>query len=80
MLRPHYGAVAINPGSAGMSTGVRPGGEHLLTRAEFAMLDVSADGVHIDFRDVALDAAALVASVRASATPDAEWWIEGWSR
>jgi hypothetical protein len=81
MLRPHYGAVAINPGSVGMATGARVGGgEHLLTRAEFALLDISRDGVRIDFREVALDPVALVASVRASTSPDADWWIEGWSR
>jgi predicted phosphodiesterase len=80
MLRPHYGAVAINPGSAGMATGVRSNGEHLLTRAEFAILEIMDAGARIDFREVALDPAALVASVRASTTPDAEWWIEGWSR
>lgn len=81
MLRPHYGAAAINPGSVGMATGVRAdGGEHLLTRTEFALLDLSREGVRIDFREVALDSAALVASVRASTTPDADWWIEGWSR
>ena len=79
MLRPHYGAVAINPGSVGMATGVRPGGEHLLTRAEFVMLELTEAGAGIGFREVALDPAALVASVRASTTPDAEWWIEGWS-
>lgn len=81
MLRPHRDATVINPGSVGMAlaAGV-DGAEHLVARAEFAFLDVDEDGIRIDFRAIELDHAALVESVRASSNPDAEGWIEGWSR
>jgi predicted phosphodiesterase len=81
MLRPHHNALVINPGSVGMAAATRPGGgERLVPRAEFTLIEVDERGKRVDFRDVALDQDALVASVRASTTPDADWWIEGWSR
>jgi predicted phosphodiesterase len=81
MLRPHRASLVINPGSVGMATAIRPGvGERLVTHAEFAFVETGADGIRVDFREVPLDPGALVASVEASGSPDAEWWIEGWSR
>lgn len=81
MLRPHHGSIVINPGSVGMATATRPGvGERLVPHAEFAFVETVAGGVSVEFREVPLDPGALVASVEASSSPDAAWWIEGWSR
>ena len=81
MLRPHHASLVINPGSAGMATAIRPGGgERLVAHAEFAVIETGESGDRVDFRTIELDRAALVESMRASSTPDADWWIDGWSR
>jgi len=81
MLRPHHASLVVNPGSVGMASASRPNGEdRLVAQAEFAFLEASAAGIRVDFRAIELDRAALVESVRTSATPDAGWWREEWSR
>jgi predicted phosphodiesterase len=81
MLRPHHASLVINPGSVGMASAIRPNGEdHLVTHAEYAVIETDQSETHIDFRTIELDRAALVASVEASSSPDAAWWLDGWSR
>jgi len=80
MLRPHHASLVINPGSVGMAPASQHGGgDHLVAHAEFAFIEISEVGTRVDFRTLDLDRAALVASVRTTTTPDADWWIEGWS-
>ena len=81
MLRPLHASLVINPGSIGMASATSPyGGEHLAAQAEFALVQADAAGMRVEFRTLDLDRTALIESVRRSATPDAAWWIEGWSR
>jgi putative phosphoesterase len=65
MLRQHRGRLIVNPGSVG-----QPFREHafgappiILPHAEYAIVDVRADGVSVDLRRVALDKRALSAQV-----------------
>jgi putative phosphoesterase len=65
MLRQHRGMLLVNTGSLGM-----PFREHaaggppvILPHAEYAIVDVRADGVSVDLRRVTLDARALAAQV-----------------
>ena len=81
MLRPHHASLVINPGSAGMASAVRPNGEdHLVAHAEYAVIVSNPSETRIEFRTIDLDRAALIASVEASSSPDAAWWLDGWSR
>lgn len=65
MLRQHHGALIVNVGSLGMPFREHAAGGQpvILPHAEYGIVDVLEDGVHVDLRRVALDARALAAQV-----------------
>src|SRR3954452_3196606 len=72
----------INPGSVGLP-GVGPGGPDLpvntdVTWAEYAILDLGANTISVEFRQVPLDLQAMRQRVIESTMPHAEWWFGRW--
>ena len=65
MLRQHHGALIVNVGSLGMPFREHAAGGQpvILPHAEYGIVDVRKDGVHVDLRRVTLDARALAAQV-----------------
>jgi predicted phosphodiesterase len=63
MLRQHRGALIVNVGSVGtpFRDFVTGGPPTILPHAEYAIVDVSSSGVHVDLRRVSLDRMALAA-------------------
>ena len=80
-LHRRYGEQTIlNPGSVGMpfaSYGFA-GRVDVLPHAAYAVLTIRAGCINVDFRQVALDQAALRSMVNRSDMPHAEWWLDLW--
>jgi hypothetical protein len=77
-VRRHGVQTVVNPGSVG-----RPfaeygyaGGVAVLAHAAYAVVTATLGEVSIELRQVAVDQAALEASVAKSGMPRAEWWLD----
>jgi predicted phosphodiesterase len=71
MLRQHRGILLVNPGSVGMPFKEHTGGKApvLLPHAEYAIVESDRFGVSVNLRRVAVDRAALRASVAGCSMP-----------
>jgi putative phosphoesterase len=81
MLRQHRGMLLVNPGSVGMPFVEYVGGRapRLMPHAEYALVEAGAEGVNVRLHRVALDRAALRASVQDSDNPLAPSLLQEWS-
>ncbi len=81
MLRRHRGTTLINPGSAGMPFEYpqRGRGPRILPWADYAILDIDANGMHVDLRRLRQDFARMVEVTLASGMPEAEKWLSTWA-
>lgn len=77
LVRRHGIQTIINPGSVGMPFAKYgyAGGVDVLPHAAYAIVTVNSGEVHIELRQVPVDATALEASVARSGMPHAEWWL-----
>jgi putative phosphoesterase len=81
MLRQHRGILLVNPGSVGMPFLEYVGGRapRLMAHAEYALVEADGQGVNVRLHRVALDRAALRASVQDSDNPLAPSLLQEWS-
>ncbi len=78
MLRRLRGLTLINPGSIGMplEPGVTPGQNRRPLWAEYAIVDSRGDHLGIEFHRVPVERDKIIAAVRASGMPQADWWLQ----
>lgn len=82
LTRRHAGRTILNPGSVGMpfSDYGYAGGVAGLDHAEYAIVTVDGTRLHVEHRQLEVDANRLARSVARSEMPHAEWWIAQRSR
>lgn len=81
MLRRHHDRQIINVGSVGLPGigSMRPYNRDVHW-AEWAVLDVDDDQMHITFHRIALDVEKMIAAAYASGMPEPAWWASLWQR
>lgn len=81
MLRRHREFLILNPGSVGLPVDRVPFSFQARNPswAEYAILRAGDGGLSIDLRRVRFDVAALLAAVRQSGMPHAEWYAGDWN-
>ena len=79
-LRRRPSSLFANPGSVGLPFSEWPGGGSLRVSrwAEYALATVDGSGLRLEFRRVSYDVDALLAAVRESGMPHADWWASCW--
>jgi len=81
MVRRIDDSIFVNPGSIGMAydrTRGSPGEIRFAAWAEFAILELSSSGWDLRLRRAAFDVDQLIAAIRSSGMPDADWWASAW--
>ena len=80
MLRRHQGMLVLNPGSVGLAVDRVPFTFHSRNPpwAEYAILRAGDGSLGIELRRTPFDVAALLAAVRESGMPHAEWYAGDW--
>lgn len=71
LLREYQGRLLINPGTVGAPTGRGP-------IADYALLEVTANGAQVSFRAVAYDIQPAIDQALSSGMPHAAWWAARW--
>jgi predicted phosphodiesterase len=81
MLRRHRTALVLNPGSVGLPVDRIPADSSARNPAwaEYAVLTCGVGDLRIDLRRVRFDIDALLAAVRQSGMPHAEWFAADWA-
>ena len=81
MLRHHRTALVLNPGSVGLPVDRIPADSSARNPAwaEYAVLTCGVGDLRIDLRRVRFDVDALLAAVRQSGMPHAEWFAADWA-
>jgi predicted phosphodiesterase len=81
MLRRIDGSMFVNPGTIGMAydrTRGSPGHVRFGAWAEFAIVELSSSGWDVSLRRVPFEVDQLIAAIRSSGLPDADWWSSAW--
>lgn len=80
MLRRWGGRTLVNTGSVGLPFARygAAGAVDLTDRAAYAIVERDDDGLHVEHREVPIDADAVRALVRGSDMPFADWWLAQW--
>ena len=78
MLRRYQDSLLINPGSVGLPYQTVAGQTRNPPWAEYALVTNEAGKLHVEFRRVPVDLAALTTAVRLSDMPNADWWLKDW--
>jgi predicted phosphodiesterase len=82
MLRPRPDSLFANVGSVGLpfSDGPASGSLRVSRWAEYGLVTSDERGLTLEFRRVPYDVEEMLAAVRASGMPHADWWASCWSK
>lgn len=80
LLRRHRDTILVNPGSVGLPyEESRAGKVRNPPWAEYAIVTAAGGGIHVHFRRVPIDPAAVRRAAYTSGMPHAPWWANHWS-
>jgi putative phosphoesterase len=80
MVRHFDGALLVNPGSVGLPFAKQEAVMRISPWAEYAIVDSTNGHLSVDLRRTAFDVESLLALIRSSGMPHADWWAGLWFR
>jgi predicted phosphodiesterase len=78
MLRQFDGALLVNPGSVGLPFAKQEAVMRISPWAEYAIVDAEDGRLSVDLRRTQFDVDSLLALIRKSGMPHADWWAGLW--
>jgi putative phosphoesterase len=80
MVRHYDGALLVNPGSVGLPFAKQEAVMRISPWAEYAIVDSSHGRLSVDLRRTDFDVESLLALIKTSGMPHADWWAGLWFR